>query len=75
MASFETTMSDAVLTAIAEREGIGKEDLEQPLYDAVSPEALDSLFRNSGGKVTFEYHGYVVTVDSSRQVDIAPAQE
>ena len=70
------TLSEAVLAAVAEREGVREDELEPPLFDAVNPESLDTLFRDSTGTVTFEYAGYDVTVDSEGQVrlDGKPAE-
>lgn len=62
------TMSEAVITAVAERENTNICNLQSPLFDSIDPDALDSLFRNSGGQVTFSYLDYVVTVDSERNV-------
>lgn len=74
MSSYEQTTSEAVLAAVAERRGIDETKLERPIYDAVDPDALDSLFRSGAGEVTFRYLGYRVTVDADRNVDLAPAR-
>ncbi len=67
-----------VLEAIADREDREPAELEPPLYEVVSPEALDDLFtpasdENSSrpGRVTFRYRGYDVTVHASGDVDLA----
>lgn len=40
----------------------------EPLYTAIDPDALDSLFASgtdtTNGQVEFQYHGYRVTVES-----------
>lgn len=42
-----------------------------PLYDAVDPEALETLVATLGdGDVSFDYAGYSVTVDSSGSVSL-----
>jgi hypothetical protein len=71
MAGTERTVSEAVLTAVAEREGVAEHELRPPLYDVINPEALDALFREATGSVTFEYLGYRVTVDSDCTVTLA----
>jgi hypothetical protein len=46
----------------------------EPLYAAVDPEALDSLFDRptaDAGRVTFPYHGYEVTVHGEDRVRVA----
>ncbi|MEF8799480.1 MAG: HalOD1 output domain-containing protein [Halolamina sp.] len=67
----EQTMSDAILTAVAEREEIDVCNIQTPLFDSIDPDALEALFRNSPGQVTFEYCGYLVTVDSDRNVALS----
>lgn len=60
-------LSEAVVKAVADAEGVGPTDL-RPLYEAVDPDALDSLFHSSddaqltAGQVEFSYHGYHVHV-------------
>ena len=63
-------LSVAVVEAVADREGVGAEDLPEPLYKSLNPEALDALFRDSRGQVTFEYLGYLVTARSTGEVDL-----
>lgn len=67
----EQTMSEAILSAVAEREDIEVCKLQTPLFESIDPDALDTLFRNSGGQVTFEYLDYLVTVDSDRNVALS----
>ena len=66
----ERTASEAVLAAVAERLGIEAWELRVPLYEAVDPEALDALFLGTVGHVTFEYHGFGVTVDADGSVHL-----
>lgn len=64
------SLSEAVLDEVAEHEGVPPESLDQPLYDVIDPEALDMLFRGDTGYITFEYHGYVVSVGHSGDVSL-----
>ena len=66
----ERTLSNAVISAVAEREGVKRSAVSQPLYEVVDPDALDMLFRNGDGQVRFEYCGYEVTVDADRNVTL-----
>jgi len=56
----------------------GAERTLDPLYTAVDPEALDSLFDRFGPDaarpvdVTFHYHGYEVTVRAEGSVSVDP---
>ena len=68
-------VSTAVIEAVASEEGVDPVDLREPLFDAIDPNALETLFRNGAGRVTFEYHGYEVTVDSDRNVDVTAAND
>lgn len=62
--------SEAVLYELAALEGVQPEELNPPLFDVVDPDALDGLFTGTTGTVSFEYHGYSVTVDSSANVTL-----
>jgi len=70
-----TQPTQAVIKAVAEAENLDPIDLNSPLYDAINPEALNSLFDSHAGKETqpngkviFEFHGYVVIVTSDGNV-------
>lgn len=67
----ERTASEAVLAAVAEQLGVEEWELRPPLYEAVDPEALDDLFRETVGHATFEYQGFAVTVDADGGVRLA----
>lgn len=78
----ELEPSDHVITAVAEREGVDPTELHQPLDDVIDPEALNAIFsdrmdggRRDGGRVVFEYVGYVVTVETDGSVSLEPVQE
>ena len=72
MTGTDKPLSVTVVEAVADREGVTPEQLEEPLYGSVNPEALDSLFRASTGHVTFEYRGHTITVHSSGAVELEP---
>jgi hypothetical protein len=62
--------ASAVVDAVAGREGVDPTDLP-PLYDSVAPGVLESVGRSDderGQTVTFEYHGYTVTLDADGTV-------
>lgn len=80
-ASYRTMPSQAVVAAVAEREGIPVEELGppeyEPLHTAVDPVALDDLFADppsgrgrSDGSVSFTYCGHDVTVDARGTVRV-----
>lgn len=63
------SLSQDVIKAVAKRENVSPEELEPPLYEAVNPEALDSLFPDnylSHGLVLFMYRGHWVVVDATK---------
>lgn len=61
-------LHQAILYEVADQTGIPPEKLNPPLYDVIDPEALDAIFRGETGFLSFEYHGYVVTVSHSGDV-------
>lgn len=71
MVSNTQSVTEKVITAVAEREGVDEQDLRQPLYDVVDPDALDNIFRNGAGRVTFEYLGYDVVVTCGSDTGIS----
>jgi hypothetical protein len=71
----ERSLSALVTETVAAREGRSPAELSEPLYAAIDPDALDSLFQNSSGQVVFTYHGYEVTVTSGGDVSVTPVGE
>lgn len=74
-AKSERSLSEAVIGGIAHYKGVDEVALEKPLYDAIDPEALNTLFREGAGEVTFCYLDLVVTVTSEREIDIRSANQ
>lgn len=68
-----SSATEAIIMEVAEQHGTPPEELNPPLYDVIDPEALESIFRGETGEVSFEYHGYVVTVDYEGNVSLQPA--
>ena len=74
------SLSETVVTTVAEREGVEPTELT-PLYEVVDPDALDGLFAPLGGspstegEVTFPYQGYEVTAYSTGRVELRPADD
>ena len=67
-----TPVSMRVVEAVAEREGTDALELTEPLYHAIDPDALDSLFEGRlGGEITVRYHGYRVTVTGDGDVELS----
>lgn len=67
-------VTSAVVSALAAHENVTIDELTPPLYDVIDPEALEDLFRNTSGKVTFEYREYEVTVDDEYTVEVHEAR-
>ena len=74
--------SQAVVEAVAEREGVDPTEIEPPAYDplyaVINPEALDRLFEAAtvtpeDASVSFEYEGYAISVYSDGRVCIDDA--
>lgn len=62
---------------IADLEGVGPLELETPLYEAIDPDALESLVtdaitgeRRDNIQVEFQYYGYDIVVDGEGEVAI-----
>lgn len=72
-----TTVSEAVVNAVADEEGVSPIDVSPPLYAVVDPDALDELVSSMNrwsdeprGGVVFSYAGYEVTVSGSGEVSL-----
>lgn len=70
-------LSRAVVEAVSNAEGVDATELT-PLYTAIDPDALESLFKPEvlgedqqvDGEIRFSYHGYEVRVTASGEVDL-----
>ncbi|WP_369680798.1 HalOD1 output domain-containing protein [Halorubellus sp. JP-L1] len=71
-ASTKSSICQKVIEAVADAERTDATDLVPPLYDAIDPDALESLFDNDGarGKVVFNYMTYEVSVFSDGYVSV-----
>lgn len=65
----EGPLSQRVVMAVADAEGVEPWDLEPPLYEVVDADALDVIFQPTGTRendpqrsLTFSYHGYTVAI-------------
>jgi hypothetical protein len=69
--------SRTVLRAVADLEGTEPSALDEPLYEAVDPDALDRIAGSGAGsarnsvEVQFEYLGYDVVVAGDGSVSLA----
>ncbi len=66
------TLTQEVVSAVARAEGIDPTAVEPPLFEAVDMEAMERLFRDTRGRLAFEYKDYLVTVSSSGDVVLDP---
>lgn len=71
-----TSPSEAIITAVESLTGDPPETLP-PLYDAISPDALDTLFQPGqrgttppDARLTFGYHAYQITVNATGLITI-----
>lgn len=67
-----------IIRTVAARENVDPVDLDQPLFDAIDPEALDALLQHDSEgvidspiSVEFRYCGYDLKVTSGGDVRIA----
>ena len=74
----ETPPSICVVETVADALEADPTEL-RPLYEAVEPDALDTLFESSGGftsgRVTFTFEGCTVTVDADGWVAASPGTD
>ncbi len=80
-AGSDARISETVVEAVADAEGVPPLDLRPPLYRAVDLDALDKLFPppslergQPDGQVTFEYRSYEVTVRADGTVSVVGGQ-
>lgn len=70
-----TEPSTTIIEAVADWKQIDSTELDQPLYEVLDPDALDTLLDADGPvRVTFEYDELCVSVDSSGEVDLTPKE-
>jgi len=69
------TLGRRVVERVARAEGVDPLDLNAPLYDAIDPDALETLFRPdgapTGGRLAFEYCGHTVVVSGDGSVSLS----
>lgn len=69
-------LTELVVDAVAEAEGVSPLDLTPPLASAIDADALDSLFHvGSAGTVEFAYLGYRVRISDDGDVDVAETDD
>lgn len=68
----EETVTETVVRALADSKDLDPAGMDERLYDAVDPDALDRLFDSTadatGCRVAFEFADRRVVVDGSRTV-------
>ena len=62
---------DEITAGVASLEQTTPDQL-RPLYEVIDTEALENLFRETRGQLTFEYLDYEVTVHHDYSVEISP---
>lgn len=72
--SSANTPTQAVVETVAAVEGVDPLELQPPLFEAIDPEALDTLITSANPDTTvqFVYHEYTITVDSDCNVELEP---
>ena len=77
-ASFDShSVSEAVVTAVADAKGISTVALTPPLYDVIDPDALETVVASMTsrpddhvGRVEFSYSGYEITITGDGHVSV-----
>lgn len=67
------SMSERVLDTVAAEEGTRPEAFDDHLYDAIDPDALDQVFRNTSPDVMLEFpfRGHLVTAHGDGTVEVS----
>ena len=75
MPEHTSSVSSAVVEAVADASNTPPSDLPEQLNDVVDPDALDQLFagKETEGHIQFEFCRYLVTVGSDGSVTVEPA--
>lgn len=68
--SRDETACDAVMEAVAAAEGVDPVEITEQLWDVIDPDQLNAICDTGSVYVSFEYHGYHVTIDSEHTVDL-----
>lgn len=73
----DSSVTHAVVQAVANAKGVSPIDLHPPLYSTVDTDALDQLVNDSSGKpadaaleIRFQYCGFDVTVSGDGSVSL-----
>lgn len=64
------TLSEKVVTVVAQHEAVSPTELPEPLYETIDPDALDTLFQTEHGRVTFPYLDYEITVEGTGHINV-----
>lgn len=64
-----------VVRVIAKEKRVPPGELRPPIRDVVDPDALDDLFQNGTGRVTFEYADHEVVLNHSGDVEVTPLSQ
>lgn len=76
----QISITEKIVSEVASFEDVSPTDLD-PLYEIIDLNALDRLVqRNSNsshitGKISFPYHGYIVTVHVDGEIKLTPKNE
>lgn len=82
LGSFDSeSVSEAVVTAVADAKGVSTVEVSPPLYNVIDPDALETVVASmtsrhdgSTGCVEFSYSGYEVTVTGDGDVSVTPTE-
>lgn len=73
------SVSEAVVTAVADVKGVSTVEVTPPLYHVIDPDALETLVASmtrrpddSVGCVEFSYSGYEITITGEGHVSVTP---
>jgi hypothetical protein len=72
----DESVTEAVVTGVAEAEGVSPQEVDPPLYSVIDADALERFVASIDGSdaedagVSFEYAGHEVTVSGTGEVRV-----
>ena len=67
-------LSEQIIEAVAEEEGIEASEIDEPLFGALDTDALDKLYRAEAGSIVFTWRGHEVRAYSGGTVQVDPLE-
>lgn len=67
-------ISERVVRSVAAAKNEDPAEMRPALYDAIDPDALDTIFESDGVSVAFTWHHHRITIDETGTIDVVPVE-